>query len=467
MKITRRHVLRAFQAISGATLVGCGRKDPQEASASPGASTPPAASSAASSQADVIVLGAGVSGLAAAHDLAAAGVRVVVLEARDRIGGRLHTDHSWATAPIEHGASWIHGHAGNPVTALARAAGAELAVTTWENLAVYDEGARLTTSDARHIQRVFERVSRAVEGSPDRSVREAFDAAADTLELSPRDRLELAYYLSAEVESDHACDVSDLSLRALEEGRGDRGEEMLLPGGYDQILKGLADGLDIRLGHVATDVSHGDGGVRVRTSRGEFHAKRAIVTLPLGVLRGGAVRFDPALPKQKADAIGKLGMDVLQKIHLRYEAPFWPDDAEILGRLARGGEFVSAVNLAKVSNAPILLFFNAGSYARKVEGMTDAAIAELATKHLREMFGDSVPMPVACIASRWGKDPFALGSYSHLAVGAKVSDRESLAQPVAERLFFAGEATESDYPATVTGALLSGRREAARVLSLG
>lgn len=473
MKIPRRDALRAFQALFGATLIGCGQRPSGAASTSSAsgaaASAPSTGSGSAEAggAADVIVLGAGVSGLGAAHALKKGGKRVIVVEARDRIGGRLHTHRGFARTPIELGASWIHGHEGNPVTAIAKEIGAETAITTWENVAIYDEGTRLSKGDARHTRRVFEKVSGAIDGPKDRSVQEAFDAAADELELSTRDRLELAWVLAAEIESDFACDAADLSMRGWEEGRSDRGEDVLLTQGYDQIFKVLADGVDVRLGHVASSVSHDDGGVRVKTSKGEFTAKRAIVTLPLGVLRAGSVRFDPALPEEKTAAISAMKMDVLQKIHLRYKEPFWPEDVEIFGRLARGGEFVSAVNVAKWSKEPVLLFFNSGSVARRIEEMTDAAIAELATKHLREMFGSGVPAPEACMASRWGKDPFALGSYSHLAVGAKASDRKRLAEPVSDRVFFAGEATESDYPATIHGALLSGRREAARVLALG
>lgn len=474
MKIPRRDALRALQAMFGVSLVGCGRQPTGATSATTSAGPTPSPSTSSArgeaSDADVIVLGAGVSGLSAAHDLVAAGRRVVVLEARERIGGRLHTDHAWAKTPIEHGASWIHGHEGNPLTALAREIGAKTTVTTWENVAIYDEGERLDKTATAHIQRVFKRASKAIDdrdAGRDQSVQAAFDAAADELDLSARDRLELAYTLSAEIESDYACDASDLSMRGWAEGKSDRGEDILLPGGYDQILKGLAAGVDIRLGHVATDVAHGPDGVRIKTSRGVFAAKRAIVTLPLGVLRAGAVRFDPGLPTEKSAAIAAMRMDVLQKVHLRYDAPFWPEDVEIFGRLARGGEFVSAVNVASWAGEPILLFFNAGAFARKVEEMTDAAVADLATKYVREMFGASAPAPRACAVSRWGKDPFALGSYSHLTVGAKASDRKALAAPVGDRLFFAGEATESDWPATIHGALLSGRREAARVLALG
>jgi len=216
-----------------------------------------------------------------------------------------------------------------------------------------------------------------------------------------------------------------------------------------------------------TRVAHGTSGVVVETSKGAFTAPRAIVTLPIGVLRSGAVKFDPALPASKVSAISAMRMDVLQKVYVRFAKPFWPEDVEIFGRIAPAsgkGEFVSLVNVAFYAKEPILMFFNAGTYARKVEEMTDGAVADLATKHLREMFGASVPTPEACLVTRWGRDPFALGSYAHLPVGTKPSDRKALAAPVDDRLFFAGEATESDYPATVHGALLSGRREARRIL---
>lgn len=480
MNLRRRELLRALQAGLGAALVGCGRGPSGEVAPSAGRSagtSAPSGPTAASGappidggvrEADVLVIGAGASGLGAAKELVDAGKRVIVLEGRERIGGRLYTDRTWSTAPVDLGASWIHGEkGGNPVTALVRSLGLETSVTTWENVALYADGERLSKHEARQVERVLARALEAVEeqgGGKDRSVAAAIDAAADELQLSSDERRALAYGVSAQIESDFACDASDLSLRGWAEGKSDEGEDLAFPRGYDQILGALTGGVDVRLSHVVTRVAHDGSGVVVHTSKGTFTAPRAIVTLPLGVLRSGAVKFEPGLPEAKTSAISAMRMDVLQKVYLRFAKPFWPEDVEIFGRVAAGGEFVSLVNMARLAKEPILLFFNAGSYARKVEEMTDDAVRDLATKHLREMFGPAVPTPEACLVTRWGKDPFALGSYSHLPVGAKPSDRKALAAPVGDRLFFAGEATESDYPATVHGALLSGRREARRIL---
>ncbi|MFO0612314.1 MAG: FAD-dependent oxidoreductase [Polyangiaceae bacterium] len=390
-----------------------------------------------------------------------------MLEARARIGGRLATDRAWAGVPLEMGAAWIHGSKKNPVTELARSLSLKTEVTTWENERLYEDGEALSNTERDHVRKILERVLDAIErqsGGADRSLADAVAQAADDLELSKADRVALAYAVTSEIEHDDAADAADLSMRGVDEGKRDRGDDLVLPGGYDKILDALTPGVDVRLEHAVTKISYGDDGVVVETARGAFRAKQALVTLPVGVLKADRVSFDPPLPEAKRAALGVMGMDVLQKVYLRFDSVFWPEDVEVFGRIAADGEFVSLHNIAFHAHQPILMFFNAGTFARKVEKMTDEAVRALATKHLREMFGAETPEPSSCFVTRWGEDPWALGSYAHLQVGGKPSHRAALAGPIAGRVFFAGEATEKDYPATIHGALLSGRREAKRIL---
>jgi monoamine oxidase len=475
MRVGRRELMEWIAAVS---LGGCGQRstDPtvKPPSASPGTSASAIASSksadAPPTETDVIVIGAGVAGLSAAHDLAAGGRKVVVLEARDRIGGRLWTNRSWKGMNLDMGASWIHGAKGNPVTDIAKQLSLETKMTTWENVKLYEsESGALPASETEHAAKVLKRVVRAgddAEPGANATVREVADRAARDLELSEHDRLDLEFELTAEVEQDFACDASDLAWSGLEEGKGDRGDDFLFPGGYDGILGAFTPGLDVRLGHVVSRIVHDDAGVRVETSRGNFHAQRALVTLPLGVLKSGNVRFDPPLAGEKAHAVDAMAMGVLDKIYLRFPEIFWPNDAEIFGRVAKGGDFITWINIAYYTKAPVLMAFHAGSAALRIEAMTDDEIVAHAVDHLKAMFGADVKSPEAVLVTRWAQDPFALGSYSHIAKGSTPKDRAALAEPIGDRLFFAGEATERDYPATIRGALESGRREAKRISKL-
>jgi monoamine oxidase len=461
--LRRRALLLGLQALA----VGCHGQGAPMGSGSSSARASSAPSPPGVTRADVLVIGAGVAGLAAAHDLTAAGMRVIVLEGRDRIGGRLHTDRSWPGVPLDLGASWIQGARGNPVTALARELGLATHETDWDSTRVYDDGGEaLSQERLSRLEERLERVLRAADDSApgDGPLSDAVERAVKALDLDPRSRAELDYALTAVVEQEYGEDLGGLSRRSYDEGRESPGADLVFPGGYDRILEAFTPGLDVRLGHIVAAIRHGDGGVRVETSQGSFTAARAIVTLPLGVLKAGRVAFDPPLGADKTRALSRLGSGVLNKLCLRFDERFWPDDAEVFGRLGGApGQFATAINVGAYLDSPVLVWLHAGSAARRAEALGDEQPVAEATAALRRMFGARAAAPRAWIATRWASDPFSLGSYSHLPPGASSADRAALAAPIGDRLFCAGEATDRDHPATIHGALASGRREAARV----
>lgn len=274
-------------------------------------------------------------------------------------------------------------------------------------------------------------------------------------------------WFMADIEVDYAADLEELSIQAFNTDDGFGGGDALFPGGYDQIVRGLARGLDIRLNTVVQRAMYGDDGVRVATDSGEFSADYAVVTVPLGVLKAGAIAFAPALPERKQTAIRNMAMGVLNKVALAFPRAFWPTEDDFINYIgARPGEWPEFVNLAHYTGDPVLIALTGGRFARSLEPRTDAEIASDATRVLRTLFKTTVPELTGVIVTRWMRDSFAHGSYSHLPVGATVDDYTALARPVVDRLFFAGEATISDYPATVHGAFLSGTRTAKRIAAL-
>ena len=428
----------------------------------------------------VIVVGAGVAGLAAARMLAASGVRVTVLEARDRVGGRIWTlrdgngDDGGGLA-LDLGAGWIVGTAGNPILDLAQRLRLATFQTDWYSLALYDAaGERIPDASQQAIEARLHAVLAAVRargerdraaGKPDRSLRAAIDDLRATLRLSDRESAELDFVLSTDIEHELAADLSDLSAYCWDaEGRLEGGE-LLLPGGYDQIVAQLAAGLDIRARQVVTRIAAGPWGVTVATSRETFAGDHCLVTVPLGVLQRGSIAFDPQLPASKRTAIRNLRMGLLDKLYLRFPRVFWPQQ-QVIGRLTdtgQRGEWPWFVNLAPSSGRPVLLALHAGTHARQLEALSDEQQVAAAMRVLRRLFGRDVPRPTAWHATRWAADPFARGAYSHLPPGASPAEYETLAAPVDGRLFFAGEATVARYAGTVHGAYASGLREAARI----
>jgi monoamine oxidase len=464
--------LASMHAVFGRALVACKKPEARSNASTDehsGRADPP-------TRADLIVVGAGVAGLAAAQRLTKAGVRVVVLEARGRIGGRIWTDRSWPGTPIDMGASWIHGVTRNPIARLARGLRVRTIQTDYDSYTLFDtDGRRFTGAEQAAMKARAKKLRKALEseqerrkeaGEPDISVAEAIRLIGEYEGLTEGERRQLDRSINTSIEHEYAADASDLSLLYYDEDLAFAGADVLFPDGYDAIVNGLAGGLDIRLGHVAKHIATTPTGATVDTDRGSFSADRVLVTLPLGVLKSGAVTFSPGLPSPKAEAIARFGSGVLNKICLRFPTAFWSsDDTHLLGYVAaERGHWAEDLNVYKYTLRPVIMLFNAGAFGTAIESMSDAAVVGSAMSALRTMYGATVPNPVDWLISRWGSDPFARGSYAHVRPGSNGADYDALAEPASERLLFAGEATHRRYRGTVHGAYLSGAREARRIL---
>ena len=328
----------------------------------------------------IVVVGAGAAGLGCARLLADAGRTVTVVEARDRIGGRVWTiDHEGT--PVDLGASWIHGVEKNPLAELAAAAQQPLSTTDYEGAAIRTAGGERLTRGA------FTRVDATLRSGL-RDAASFPDALAQALATLHGDQAALARYrASAEIEHEFAADLTDLSLDALEEGEEFAGDDVVLPGGYVRLLEPLAEGLKLRLGTAVSVVRQTSAGVRLETNRGPIEAARCVVTLPLGVLQSGTVAFEPPLPDAMVGAIDRLGMGLLDKTVLFFPRPFW-DDADLLGFVPESGsEWIEWLNLERHWGEPALIGFNAGSTAERIAAMGDAEVVESAIGILRQMYG--------------------------------------------------------------------------------
>jgi monoamine oxidase len=421
----------------------------------------------------VIVVGAGMAGISAARAIADAGVECVVLEARDRIGGRLHTVDVGGS-PVDLGGSWVHTPIGNPLTEVAARHGVALVPGSFlDDAVIWDDGP-VGEAEAERLQRALGEDFPAWVETAELDLRTsaaegiARFVAAQDVSGAARDRLLAHLRAFAEAEaSGPAEDASLLAAAAVEEYEGDPIGDLPV-GGYRELVSRIAAPLDIRLGTEVTGVEHGPAGVVVRTAAGAAEpGTHAIVTVPLGVLKAQALRFDPPLPAERLSAIDRLGFGRFEKLVLRFGTPFWSEAGlpHVFTLDTAGRQGISLLlGLDRFGVGPVLVAFGFGTGAGAVsDGSEDEAVARVLVL-LERILDSPPPQPVATARSAWADDPFARGAYTYVAVGAAPADLDLLAAPVGERLLFAGEHTTSARVGYADGAMATGLREAARVL---
>lgn len=263
---------------------------------------------ALSSSRKIIVVGAGLSGLTAAKALAANGDNVTVIEARDRIGGRIWTSRLWPDLPMDLGASWIHGVTGNPLTDLAEAAGAARLATSYNSAMALDSAGEEVDLSEDHdlIEKLIEAARRKAERRDgDLSL---WTAILDTKGWNAADadqRARLTHILNGMIDAEYGGSSAEVSACHFDESEEFDGDDELFPGGFDQIVRHLAKGLDIRTGRVVTGIAPDGAGIRVALGGGGVElADHVVLTVPLGVLKTGDIAFGTPLAATRQEARG-------------------------------------------------------------------------------------------------------------------------------------------------------------------
>ena len=414
----------------------------------------------------VLVIGAGIAGLAAAKKLKDKGFTVIVIEAQEKIGGRLRTDRSLGIA-FDEGASWIHGPNGNPITKLASQAGATTYLTDDDNLAVFDNNGTAysdTFLDSQYTE--FEKALNAVRVAGTK--RQSFQTIFNSLYPTQANNRLWKYMLSAYLEFDTGGDISKLSSKHFYDDEAFRGKDVIVINGYDKVANVLGQGLDIRLNSRVSEINYNETKSLVKVNGNSIEADYVIVSVPLGVLKNNSIAFKPSLPAIKLSAIQNIQMGNVNKFLFIWDTPFWDTNIQYIGYTPETkGKFNYLMNMLKfLPTTNGLLTFAFGDYATLTETMTDAEINSEVMAQLKSIYGNSIPNPTIMLRTKWGQNINTFGAYSFATNGTTSADFDTMATEINNKIFFAGEHTERDYRGTVHGAYLSGIREADKIIAL-
>jgi len=402
---------------------------------------------------DVAVIGAGAAGLGAAHALKRAGLSLVVLEARDRVGGRGHTIMASPEVTFDLGCGWLHSADENAFVGIAEKLHFEIDKTLppWRERAVGKAFPPDERADfIRTLDDFFQRIHEAAKGGIDHPA---------NLYLEPGNRWNpMIDAISTYINGTETDRVSILDFDAYE----DTNLNWRVRRGYGALMAAYGAPLPIAFNCQVTLIDHSERRLRIETSRGTLSADRVIVTVPTNLIADEAIRFFPALP-DKFDAAANLPLGLADKVTLALDEPeALPREGNLRGATMRTE--MGTYHLRPFGQPCIEGFFG-GRYAQTLEDAGDGAIAAAAIDEIVSFLGSDFRTKLKPLKeSRWAHDPFARGSYSH-ALPGHAGKRAVLAAPVDGRLFFAGEATSANFFSTAHGAHDSGERAAAEVLA--
>ncbi|XP_030830284.1 lysine-specific histone demethylase 1B [Strongylocentrotus purpuratus] len=438
----------------------------------------------------IIVIGAGVAGLAAARHLTNMGCDVTMLEARDRIGGRVWDDQSLGSC-VGKGAQIVNGCINNPIALMCEQGGFKLR-KMHERCDLLGEGGVVTDLhvDKRvefHFNAMLDAIAEwrkdkfSSSDSPlGKKIMEMHQTFMDETNLTfsaEEDRL-LQFHIS---NLEYACGSNLAKVSSLHWDQNEAfaqfaGDHCLLKEGYHTVFTELAKGLDVRLQHQVTAVNHSADDITITLKDGQtLTAQKVLLTIPLALLQSEVISFTPPLPEDKLEAINSLGSGIIEKIGLQFPSRFWEkkvEETDYFGYIPtdpadRGffSIFYDMSNGNKESN--VLMSIISGDAVQKLKEMTEKEVMEKCLSCLKKLFPkQTVPNPSKYFVTQWHKDEFAGMSYSFIASGASGETYDVLAECIDEKIFFAGEATNRSFPQTVTGAYLSGIREANKIIAL-
>lgn len=436
---------------------------------------------------DVIVVGAGMSGLEAATVLQQNNLDVLILEARNRTGGRLVTT-TMAGIPTDLGASWLHDTDNNVLVDLANNLGVPLIPTpiTDTQVGIYNNGTLIDPNDVDIIYAYAPGLVASLLGQVYTSCGTYNDAVncyvnANIPNMPPLAQTYANYVYNLEYSGwfgENTYHISSVVGPSLLNFGPISGNPDDFPGnGYTSFINQIfnMNVLNIQLNSTVNTINYANNTVTVSTNNGTYNAKYVVVTVPLGVLKTNAIQFIPSLPQDKQLAIQHIGYGSFNKIFLQFAYVFW--DPSLKAFLPYTADptmnYYTILNYGSFfNNQPILLAFDVGDFSRMLEQQSDSYIINNIMTQIRLIY-PSAPNPINYQITRWGLDPLSNGAYSFPTPQTTIDDYYNLTTPVQNKLFFAGEAVNAieegsidNKSGTTDAAYISGENAANSILNV-
>ncbi len=423
---------------------------------------------------DVIVIGAGISGLEAASVLQANNKNVLILEARNRTGGRIQTT-TMDGAYTDLGATWLHDVDNNVLATIAQDMGIPLIPTPVippNGIGIYNNGTAVDPSTITDLFNFYPLLSTALLSRTFAycgSFQDAVNCFVNTVIPPNPDNIYIAYAYNILYSSWYAGNTYDVS-SLVGPSYLNLGHDAIPSIGYTNFLDLLfdIDSININLNSVVNKINYTNDNILINTTDGRaFSANYVVVTVPIGVLQANTIQFIPSLPAPQRTAIQNLGNGLLDKVYLQFPSAFWAANQTITLPYTANSldNYYMIFNFGEFVNKPILLVFTIGDFAWDEEQLSDAEIVNNVMTQLRLIY-PSAPDPLQIQITRWGQDPYSLGSYSYPSLNTSFNDIVNLTLPIDNRLFFAGEAINQLKDGTADAAYTSGFNAASAILQI-
>jgi monoamine oxidase len=421
----------------------------------------------------VIIIGAGMAGAAAAKTLRDSGFEVIVLEARNRVGGRMHTNTDLGIN-AELGANWVSNadSPDNPILQICNQYNIKSILSDMSSVEMFkQDGDKISKIRALCLYSKLNRKNKQSRAyveqlDTDISIRQALDKYLDRTKLS-KNELEILSVFEEEEITSMACNLEDASAKHYLSSTYTKPfrSEYLVIGGYDSIVKKYLQDIVVQLNEKVVEINQKNNRVEIKTEKNTFEGDYVIITTPISILQNGAIKFNPPLPEFKTKSFYSRKMGLMNKVFMEFEEKFWDNDKHFHIYLSESKKtFGTCINYDYYSKKPILVALPVTESALWAENSSDESVKQFYKNIFHKAFPNKNIDFKNIIKTNWQSDVFSQGSYSYIPIGSTQKDVEALIEPV-DRILFAGEATSPKDYGYVHGAYQTGVREATRIIN--